>query len=122
MSLAPLDTLPEDSRLWCFGASRALEDGALQSVVDSMSWFIEEWTAHRRDLRAGFDVLLGRFMVVAVDESVTGASGCSLDALMRQLRKHAGVQDTDVTVGDTLCYFPNEFYEMCHKEFPGVRK
>ncbi len=42
-------------------------------------------------------------------------------ALLRQLTSHAGVQEADVTVGDTLCYFPNEFYEMCHKEFPRVR-
>jgi hypothetical protein len=42
-------------------------------------------------------------------------------ALLRQLTSHAGVQEADITVGDTLCYFPNEFYEMCHKEFPAVR-
>lgn len=42
-------------------------------------------------------------------------------ALLRQLTGHAGVKQADVTVGDTLCYFPNEFYEMCRKEFPQVR-
>ncbi|MFH1715804.1 MAG: DUF362 domain-containing protein [Planctomycetota bacterium] len=42
-------------------------------------------------------------------------------ALLRQLVKEAGVNEADITVGDTLCYFPNEFYEMCHKEFPNVR-
>ena len=60
-----------------------------------MSAFVEAWTAHRRDLRAGVEVLHGRFMVVAVDESVTGASGCSLDALMRQLREVGSSHDTD---------------------------
>ena len=42
-------------------------------------------------------------------------------ALLRQLRDEAGVKESDITVGDTLCYFPNEFYEMCRKEFPDVR-
>ncbi|MHC4205341.1 MAG: hypothetical protein ACYSTT_11880, partial [Planctomycetota bacterium] len=42
-------------------------------------------------------------------------------ALLRQLVNEAGVKEADITVGDTLCYFPNEFYNMCHKEFPKVR-
>lgn len=42
-------------------------------------------------------------------------------ALLRQLRDKAGVRESDITVGDTLCYFPNEYYELCQKEFPNVR-
>ena len=42
-------------------------------------------------------------------------------ALLRQLVDEAGVNGEDITVGDTLCYFPNEFYNMCHEKFPNVR-
>ncbi len=42
-------------------------------------------------------------------------------ALLRQLVNEVGVDEADITVGDTLCYFPNEFYDMCHDEFPDVR-
>ena len=42
-------------------------------------------------------------------------------ALLRQLVNTVGVAQADITVGDTLCYFPNEFYDMCHDEFPDVR-
>jgi len=42
-------------------------------------------------------------------------------ALLRQLVNEAGVNEADITVGDTLCYFPNEYYNMCHEEFPNVR-
>ncbi|MHC4352128.1 MAG: hypothetical protein ACYS0H_05360, partial [Planctomycetota bacterium] len=31
-------------------------------------------------------------------------------ALLRQLVNTVGVAEADITVGDTLCYFPNEFY------------
>ncbi|UCG59054.1 MAG: DUF362 domain-containing protein [Phycisphaerales bacterium] len=41
-------------------------------------------------------------------------------ALLRQLVTEAGVKEADITVGDTLCYFPNEFYDMCHAKFPNV--
>jgi len=42
-------------------------------------------------------------------------------ALLRQLVDKAGVKQEDITVGDTLCYFPNEFYNMCHDRYPNVR-
>ena len=42
-------------------------------------------------------------------------------ALLGHLTDHVGVKQTDITVGDTLCYFPNEFYDMCRARFPNVR-
>lgn len=42
-------------------------------------------------------------------------------ALLRQLVKGAGVAELDISVGDTLCYFPNEYYEIIHGEFPHVQ-
>lgn len=42
-------------------------------------------------------------------------------ALLRQLVKEAGVAERDISVGDTLCYFPNEYYDIIHREFPGVQ-
>ncbi len=42
-------------------------------------------------------------------------------ALLRQLVGKAGVNEADITVGDTLCFFPNEFYNMCHEQFPKVQ-
>ncbi len=41
--------------------------------------------------------------------------------LLRQLVNKAGVNEADITVGDTLCYFPNEFYHLCHQQFPEVQ-
>lgn len=42
-------------------------------------------------------------------------------ALLRQLVKQAGVAERDISVGDTLCYFPSEYYDIVHREFPGVQ-
>jgi hypothetical protein len=42
-------------------------------------------------------------------------------ALLRQLVDEAGVKEADITVGDPLCYFPNEYYNMCHEQFANVR-
>ncbi|HOX02251.1 MAG TPA: DUF362 domain-containing protein [Candidatus Paceibacterota bacterium] len=42
-------------------------------------------------------------------------------ALLRQLVREAGVAEADISVGDTLALFPNEYYDIIHREFPGVR-
>ena len=81
MSLAPLASLPGESRVWCFGASERPADETLEELRATMEEFLESWTAHRANLRAGFDWLHDRFLVVAVDESDVAASGCSIDAL-----------------------------------------
>lgn len=42
-------------------------------------------------------------------------------ALLRQLINIVGVHQADISIGDTLCYFPNQYYDMCHDEFPDVQ-
>ncbi len=96
MSMVSFDTLPDDARLWCFGASRRPDAAQTAHLLDSMQSFIDSWTAHRRDLHAGFDWTHQRFLRVAVVASRAGASGCSLDALMEQLRMLGAELDLDL--------------------------
>ena len=42
-------------------------------------------------------------------------------ALLRQLVNTVGVNESDVSVGDTVAYFPNEYYNILHGEFPNVQ-
>lgn len=86
MSVHEIEALPDGARLWVFGASRPLRDREATLLEERMAPFLAEWTAHRRELRAAWDLREGRFLAVAADESGTAASGCSIDALMRHLR------------------------------------
>ena len=87
MSLAPIDSLPPDARVWCYGSDRSPSGEAVEKLRSSMKSFLEAWTAHRAELRAGFAWLHDRFLVIAVDESRVGASGCSIDALAAEVRR-----------------------------------
>ena len=42
-------------------------------------------------------------------------------ALLRQLVYVVGVKQDDIAVGDPVCYYPNEYYDSCHTEFPNVK-
>ena len=41
-------------------------------------------------------------------------------ALLRQLVKTVGVNQQDISVGDPLALFPNQYYDILHREFPDV--
>jgi hypothetical protein len=41
-------------------------------------------------------------------------------ALLRQLVYQAGVNPADISVGDPVCLFPNQYYDPLHGEFPSV--
>jgi hypothetical protein len=42
-------------------------------------------------------------------------------ALLRQLVHAVGVRPQDISVGDPLCLFPNQYYDLLDGEFPDVR-
>ena len=48
------------------------------------------------------------------------ASPQMVRALLRQLVEVVGVKQEDLSIGDPLGLFPNQYYDMCHGAFPGV--
>lgn len=75
------DLIPNHARIWVFQANQPFSDTQekeLQLVAES---FVENWTAHNRDLKASFSIVDHLFLIFTVDESAVGASGCSLDKL-----------------------------------------
>ena len=86
MRVTGLDQLPGSARIWIFGAERevgAAEVGRLLATVDR---FLDRWTAHGTPLRTAREWLCDRFLVVAVDQEAAPPSGCSIDALTRELQ------------------------------------
>lgn len=41
-------------------------------------------------------------------------------SILRQLVNVLGAHQADISVGDPVTYYPNEFYDSCHAEFPDV--
>ncbi len=77
--------LPDTARLWVYTADRQLLPDEVAQVNAALASFVSTWTAHRQGLRAFADVVQQRFVRIAVDQSQTGASGCSIDASVRFL-------------------------------------
>lgn len=78
-------TLPDRARVWVFVADVPVTEPAplLQAVDDHLS----QWAAHGVPLVCARDWRDDRFLVIAVDEAATGASGCSIDGLFRTIAR-----------------------------------
>ena len=86
MPLVPLGSLPDDARVWVFAAERTLAPAEADAVLGMVDAFLGVWAAHGHPLRSARELRDGRFLIVAVDESAAGASGCSIDSLVREIR------------------------------------
>jgi hypothetical protein len=86
MPLVELKDLPDDARIWVFGANKTLDGPASETLLSEVDRFLSQWKAHGSPLTVGRDWSYGRFLTVAVDQSTSGASGCSIDGLFRSLK------------------------------------
>ncbi len=77
--LVHFNTLTDDSRVWIYQSARILTDQEVQQCLTQTENFINDWTAHQADLKAGVQVLYNHFIVIAVDRNYNEASGCSID-------------------------------------------
>jgi hypothetical protein len=83
--LVEFNQLPDHARFWIFTSNRFLTQEEVASLNNELSLFVQKWTAHKQDLNASFSLMDDAILVVGVDESQTGASGCSIDSMTKEI-------------------------------------
>ena len=84
----------ENTRVWIYQADRKLTDAETVQLQQQLALFTQGWTAHNNQLKAGAEIRYNRFIVLLVDESQAGASGCSIDKsvhFMKQVEQHYNI-------------------------------
>jgi hypothetical protein len=77
----------EQSRVWIYQSDRELYDEQVKQLHEILNNFTAEWTAHNHQLKAKAEVRYNRFLILIVDESQAGASGCSIDKSVNFMKK-----------------------------------
>jgi hypothetical protein len=84
----------EQSRVWIYQSDKELYDEQAKQLLDELNKFATAWTAHNHQLKAKAEVRYNRFLILIVDESQAGASGCSIDKsvnFMKNLEQQFGI-------------------------------
>ena len=84
--LVDFNTTADQSRIWIYPAEHKLTKDQKGYILKAISVHLQNWEAHKVPLTAGVTILENRFIVVALDESENGASGCSIDTLQKLIQ------------------------------------
>lgn len=76
----PFENLPEDSKIWIYQSNRKFSDVEITEIESDLKIFIENWSAHGTTLEASYIIKYNRFIILAVNQEVQQATGCSIDA------------------------------------------
>lgn len=98
--LVDFKTLPEESRVWIYQANRTFTDEELLEIRSRLDTFLEQWTAHGSDLQSGYTIEYKRFIVIALNQNLNMATGCSIDASVHFIQQLE--QDYNVDLMDKM--------------------
>lgn len=81
------ETLPDSSKVWVYHSQVAIPTEMQADIQERLDEFIMEWAAHGEKLYGGATLIDDYFIVIAVDEKQTIASGCSIDSSIHFLKR-----------------------------------
>lgn len=92
----PFDNLPETSRIWIYQSNRKFSDAEIVEIENDLTHFLENWSAHGTPLEASFITKYNRFIIIAVNQEVQAASGCSIDASVSFIQSLEQIYQVDL--------------------------
>ncbi len=109
-----IKNMPNDARIWVYQSNRLLSDTDVNEITRSGNRFITEWSAHGASLKASFEIVYNRFIIIAVDELLALASGCSIDKSVKFIKEIE--QEFDLNLFDRLqvAYRKGNKIVVCH--------
>ena len=76
----PFEELPEESRIWIYQSNRKFSDAEISEIDTDLKLFLENWAAHGTSLESSYELRYNRFIIIAVNQDVQAATGCSIDS------------------------------------------
>jgi hypothetical protein len=91
------DQLPAHSRIWVYQAERQFSPTDISLIQTTLERFCDGWNTHGNLMPTSFQILESQLIVLGVDESGLGASGCSIDSSVRTLHELEKVLNINLT-------------------------
>lgn len=107
--LVDFKSLPDSSKVWIYQANRSFSASEIEEINSKLDVFIANWTAHGSDLKAGFDIRYKRFIILALDQDLQAATGCSIDASVHFIQGLEKDYNVDLMDKMNVSYKQGEF-------------
>ena len=100
--------MPAHSRVWIYQAGRSFTPAEKELVSNRLKAFCDGWNTHGNGMPSSFEILDDQVLVLAVDESGLGASGCSIDSSVKALRELENTLGINLTDQGKVSYKSND--------------
>ncbi len=94
--LVSFDKLPLSSRVWIYSSNRKFVQKEIISLRNDLEDFLSNWTSHNQNLETSFELRYDRFIIIAVNQEINNASGCSIDNCVRFIKKLENKYEVDL--------------------------
>ena len=109
------DTMPANSRVWVYQSNRVFTGEELEKLSEDLSQFVDKWVSHNRALKAYGGVYHKQFVVLMVDESQAGASGCSIDSSVHFIKSLEAKFEVDFFDRMNFAFLENDAVKTAHR-------
>jgi hypothetical protein len=118
--IVPFENLPEESRIWIYQSNRKFSDEEIAEIEQELSQFVENWSAHGSTLEASFTIKYNRFIILAIDQEVHQATGCSIDSSVNFIQNLEKKYNVDLLDKMNVTYKTGEY--IAHKSLIDFKK
>jgi hypothetical protein len=115
-TLASDTSFSPDSRVWVYVSARPLTEAETEWMQPRLDAFTQQWTAHNAALKAKAEVLDGQMVILMVDETQAGASGCSIDKSVHFLENLGQAVGTDLFERMRFGWVENDRLRFEHRD------
>lgn len=105
----PFENLPEESRIWIYQSSRKFSEDEIADIEKDLIEFINNWNAHGTSLEASFQIKYNRFIILAINQEVQQATGCSIDSSVGFIQKLEQKYNVDLLDKMNVAFKQGEF-------------
>lgn len=105
----PFENLPEESRIWIYQSSRKFSEDEIADIEKDLVDFITNWNAHGTSLEASFQIKYNRFIILAINQEVQQATGCSIDSSVGFIQKLEQKYSVDLLDKMNVAFKQGEF-------------
>jgi hypothetical protein len=92
----PFESLPPESRIWIYQSNRKFSDEEMVEIEKDLNEFLNNWSAHGAALEASYQLKYNRFIIIAINQEVQAATGCSIDSSVAFIQSLEQRYDVDL--------------------------
>ena len=86
----------DQTRIWIYQSNRLFKTDEITKINSILNGFSKEWATHGNQMASKCFVVEPCFIIMAVDQSIVAASGCSIDSSVKILKQIEKEFDLDL--------------------------